>query len=199
MYSCQLQRTQKEGSQPPNLISHYLNCSIVKLIFDSPVLCRLNCRFVPASPSSLHRRKSFLHRVSPLVAFSHASRIRPVWCENLDPFHRDCELLLHDLRFHRNRAFLRHPHGFRALRSPCPEKDTCNSRIIKVKLTIIFSITRQAAECAIIDFFEDTSDEVFHSTKDTAPLRFGAIAEILLLITHKLFKQPQESRDDFHL
>lgn len=75
----------------------------------------------------------------------------------------------------------------------------CNSRIIKVKLTIIFSITRQASECAIIDFLEDSSDEVFHSTKDTSPLRFGAIAEVLLLITHELFKQPQESRDDFHL
>lgn len=86
---------------------------------------------------------------------------------------------------------------------PYPEfKDqveACNSRIIKVKLTIIFSITRQASECAIIDFLEDSSDEVFHSTKDTSPLRFGAIAEVLLLITHELFKQPQESRDDFHL
>lgn len=78
-------------------------------------------------------------------------------------------------------------------------RNDCNSRIIKVKLTIIFSITRQAAECAIIDFLEDSSDEVFHSTKDTSPLRFGAIAEVLLLITHELFKQPQESRDDFHL
>lgn len=46
---------------------------------------------------------------------------------------------------------------------------------------------------------DDSSDEVFHSTKDTSPLRFGAIAEVLLLITHELFKQPQESRDDFHL
>ena len=81
----------------------------------------------------------------------------------------------------------------------CVRKELCNSRIIKVKLTIIFSITRQAAECAIIDFLEDSSDEVFHSTKDTSPLRFGAIAEVLLLITHELFKQPQESRDDFHL
>lgn len=40
-------------------------------------------------------------------------------------------------------------------------------------MTIIFSITRQASECAIIDFLEDSSDEVFHSTKDTSPLRFS--------------------------
>lgn len=37
----------------------------------------------------------------------------------------------------------------------CVRKELCNSRIIKVKLTIIFSITRQASECAIIDFLED--------------------------------------------
>lgn len=69
-----------------------------------------------------------------------------------------------------------------------PEVKACREREAK-----------RRAERLIIDFLEDSSDEVFHSTKDTSPLRFGAIAEVLLLITHELFKQPQESRDDFHL